>query len=86
MNRPRYAVTGAVTVAAVNAAIKAAGGAEKLTRGGGYYYFRDGDAAAWARASVYVSHVDALSIAEWLTEWRECKATSWSTVPSALAS
>ena len=63
-----------VSVATVNAAIKAAGGAERLTHGRGYYYFRDGDATAWPSTSVYVSHVDALTVAEWLNEWRTLKA------------
>lgn len=59
-----------VTVAAVNRAIKTAGGAEKLTRGRGYYYFRGGDTGAWRETSVYVNRVDALTLERWLKEWR----------------
>ena len=55
-------------VAEVNRALKAAGHAEKLTRGRGYYYFRDGSAAGWYRSSVYVCRARELSVADWVRE------------------
>lgn len=64
-------------VAEVNREIKAAGGSEKLTRGRGYYYFRDGDAPAWRESSVYIFRSEDLSVEEWLAEYHRCAATSW---------
>lgn len=60
-------------VAEVNRALKAAGAAEKLTRGRDYYYFRDGQASAWPSTSVYVSRADDLTIDQWLNEHSELK-------------
>jgi hypothetical protein len=62
------------SVAAVNAAIRASDGAETLTRGRDYYYFRGGDSARWPQTAVYVSRVDALTVNEWVQEWRVLKA------------
>lgn len=56
------------TVAQVNAALRKAGKAERLARGRGYYYFRDGNATAWPESAVYVNRADALTVAEWLRE------------------
>lgn len=53
-------------VAEVNKAIKALGRSEKLTRGNGYYYFRDGTAAGWYSSSEYVYRASDLSVAEWM--------------------
>jgi hypothetical protein len=58
-------------VAEVNKALLAAGHQEKLTRGNGYYYFRDGQAASWPATSVYVYRSEDLSLAEWLEEFRQ---------------
>lgn len=54
------------TLAQVNAALKAAGRDERLTRGRGYFYFRGGAAMGWFTSSVYVGDVDAYTVAEWL--------------------
>lgn len=56
-------------VAEVNRAIKARGREEKLTRGAGYYYFRDGTAAGWYSQSVYVYRADELSLERWMEEF-----------------
>lgn len=62
------------TVARVNAALKAAGAEERLARGRGYLYFRGGNAALWPASAVYVAHVEALSVEEWVAEWRRLRA------------
>lgn len=56
-------------VAEVNKALKARGVEEKLTRGRGYYYFRDGTAAGWYRSSVYVFSASDLPVERWLEEY-----------------
>src|SRR6185436_4440844 len=58
-------------VAEVNRALKARGIEEKLTRGEGYYYFRDGNAAEWRATSVYVYRADAFTVDQWLAEWSD---------------
>jgi hypothetical protein len=63
-------------VAEVNAALKAMGREEKLTRGRGYYYFREGNSARWFSTSVYVYRADDLSVAEWLHEFDEMRCNS----------
>lgn len=57
------------TLAQVNAALRKAGKAERLARGRGYYYFREGNAATWNASAVYVNRADALTVAEWLREY-----------------
>ena len=61
-------------VAEVNKALREMGKAEKLTRGRGYYYFRDGDAFAWPTSSVFVYRADQLTIKEWLAEYARLAA------------
>lgn len=58
-----------VTLNAVNAAIRAAGGTEELVRGEGYFYFIGGSSVWWDSVPVY--HLTALSIDEWVAEWRD---------------
>ena len=58
---------GTISVGKVNRAL-AKVGKERLRRGRGYYYFYDGDAAAWHTSSVYVNRVDALTIEQWVNE------------------
>jgi hypothetical protein len=56
-------------VVEVNRALRARGIEEKLTRGNGYYYFRDGDAPTWRASSVYVFSASDLTVERWLQEW-----------------
>jgi hypothetical protein len=56
-------------VAEVNRELRLRGITEKLTRGNGYYYFRDGDVANWRASSVYVYSAADLSVELWLEEW-----------------
>ena len=58
-------------VAEVNRALKQMGVKEKLVRGNGYYYFADGNAAAWPATAVYVYRAAELSVDRWLAEYRE---------------
>lgn len=58
-----------VTVAAVNRELKRRGIPERLARGRGYYYyFRGGGAHTWRESSVYVSHVQELTLDQWIAE------------------
>lgn len=61
-----------MTTRTVNAAVKAAGYAERLVRhdgpGGRYYYWTDGDAARFYSASVYTSDVAALTVEQWIAD------------------
>jgi hypothetical protein len=63
-------------VAEVNKALKARGVAEKLTRGNGYYYFRDGGTGCWPATSVYVYRADDLSVENWLSEYDQLSSDS----------
>jgi hypothetical protein len=60
-------------VAQVNAALKAQGFKEKLTRGRGYYCFRDGDASTWHATSVYIYRADDLTVDQWMEEYHELR-------------
>jgi hypothetical protein len=59
------------TVAKVNKALREKGHAERLARGRGYYYFRDGRAHEWPASAVYVNRVDALTVDQWLKQHEE---------------
>lgn len=56
------------TVARVNKELKRRGHEERLARGPGYSYFRNGRAHEWKATAVYVSHPDQLSVEQWLAE------------------
>lgn len=56
-------------VAEVNRALKARGVPERLQRGAGYYYFREGNALGWYSSSVYVYRASDLSVERWLEEY-----------------
>jgi hypothetical protein len=58
-------------VAEVNRALRQRGIEEKLTRGNGYYYFRDGTAAEWRATSVYIYSAADLTVDQWLQEWSD---------------
>jgi hypothetical protein len=66
-------VPNGATLKQVNAALKAKGVAERLARGRGGYYFREGDAMSWPSSSVYVNHVSAFTVEGWLKEYEELK-------------
>lgn len=56
-------------VAEVNRVLKAQGKEERLTRGRGYYYFRDGNTAFWPATAVNVYRADELTVERWLQEY-----------------
>lgn len=47
------------TVARVNRALRLAGREERLTRGRGYYYLHDGDAATFPASALYVQRLES---------------------------
>lgn len=58
------------SLARVNAALKARGVEERLVRGSGYFYFREGNAMSWPSSGVYgVWNVAALTVDQWLAEY-----------------
>lgn len=59
-----------VTITAINAAIRAAGGTEELVRGNGYFYFTAGRACHWPATAVYAAHLGAMTVEQWVAEWR----------------
>jgi hypothetical protein len=59
-----------LTLNAVNREIARLGGAERLVKGDGYFYFVDGDACEWRSSAVYVSALNDLPLREWIAEWR----------------
>jgi hypothetical protein len=65
-----------VTLAAVNAAVRAAGGAEELRRGNGYFYFAGGDASRWPATAVYTAHLGSTTVEQWVAEWRHLRAAA----------
>ena len=62
-----------VTLTAINAAIRAAGGAEELVRGHEYFYFSGGDAARWPQSGVYSKHLSAFTVDGWVRQWRSLR-------------
>lgn len=64
-------------VAEVNAALRARGAEEKLTRGRGYYYFRDGNTHRWPSTSVMVYRAADLTVDQWLREYDELAAEAY---------
>lgn len=60
-----------VTLAAVNAAIKAAGGGEQLFKGDDYFYFGEGTAESWRNGTmVMIPRLNDWTIEQWLDEWK----------------
>jgi hypothetical protein len=53
----------------VNRALIERGRHERLSTGGTYYYFRDGETSRWPESSVYVSRADQMTVGEWLAEF-----------------
>jgi len=66
-----------VTVEAVNQAIAAAGGQERLWRApGGRFWLYGGDSPRWPETLVYVSRLSSLSLEGWVAEWRRLAAAA----------
>jgi hypothetical protein len=45
-----------------------------LTKGGGYFYFRSGEAADWLDCTVRVRTISSLTLKQWVAEFRRLKA------------
>jgi hypothetical protein len=65
-----------LTVAVANKALKAAGYAEKLVRGRGYYYFVDGCAFEWYSSSVMTNSIAGWTVEQIIAE-RNALASDW---------
>jgi hypothetical protein len=65
-----------VTLARINAALAAAGHAERLVRGAGYFYFAEGTASAWPSSGVYGvgPNLSALTVEQWVAEHATLRA------------
>lgn len=59
----------AVSYTAINEAIKAAGGKERLVFGFGRYYFTDGNSHNFAVNTVRVPSLDSFTVDEWVRQW-----------------
>lgn len=65
----------AATFDNIRAAIKAAGGNERLTRlGEGIFRFVDGDTKEWAVTTVHVPNLLALTVPQWVERWATMRA------------
>jgi hypothetical protein len=58
-------------VTEVNRELRLRGIAEKLARGKGHYFFRDGEAPNWRSSTVAIFSADRLSVREWLGKWSD---------------
>ncbi len=63
-------VSGRLTLHTVNAALAAAGAAETLVKAYGYFYFYGGEAHNWPSTMVCVTRLNALTVEQWIGEWR----------------
>lgn len=65
-----------VTYSAVNAAIRKAGGAERLVHGFNKFYFVGGETRTWKEVQVNVGWLDELTVDQWVQKWRELSSAS----------
>lgn len=72
-----------VTMKAVNEAIRALGGEEKLVRGAGYFYFIEGKAHTWFGSMVCVYRLADLSLEQWIESYRELAGVPETPKPSS---
>ena len=62
------------TSKSVNAALKAVGAEERITRGKGYIYFTGGNASAWRYSSVPVPMIKSLTVSQWIDIYHQMVA------------
>lgn len=74
-----------LTLRTVNAALADAGATERLIKGDGYFYFTEGDAHRWPATMVCVSRINALTVEQWVYEWRSLRADWLSRKPETEA-
>ncbi|HEY1336551.1 MAG TPA: hypothetical protein VGF59_03535 [Bryobacteraceae bacterium] len=62
-----------VTLKAINDELASIGTEARLAKGGGYFYFRFGEANDWLDRTVTVPTVGSLTLQEWIDEYRRLK-------------
>ena len=62
-----------VTIRTVNDGLARVATGARLERASGYFYFTGGDAAGWIDATVPVEKVSALTLDQWIGEFRRLK-------------
>lgn len=60
-----------VTLVRINAMLSAAGIADRLYKGRGYFYFNGPAADRWAQQGVYVNRLWHLTLGGWMSAYRE---------------
>ncbi|HJT90302.1 MAG TPA: hypothetical protein VJ732_20665 [Bryobacteraceae bacterium] len=59
-----------LTLKSINEELARRGIRAVLEKGGGYYYFRTGDAADWLDRTVRVPTLSSLTLKQWIEEYR----------------
>lgn len=59
-----------LTLKSINEELARRGIRTVLEKGGGYYYFRTGDAADWLDRTVRVPTLSTLTLKQWIEEYR----------------
>ena len=62
-----------ITIKAVNDELVRLGHQARLEKASGYFYFWCGDAADWIDRTVQVPRVSALTLSEWVAEFKRLK-------------
>ena len=55
----------------INNALAVRGVKERLFKGKGYFYFSEGNSERWRSTSVDVYRLNALTLDQWLNQWKE---------------
>jgi len=62
-----------ITIKAVNDELARLGHQARLERASGYFYFWTGEAADWIDRTVQVTKISALTLDQWIEEFRRLK-------------
>jgi hypothetical protein len=62
-----------LTVRAINSELTKRGHNARLEKASGYFYFKGGKATDWIDRTVPVSNVNALTLEQWIEEFRRLK-------------
>jgi hypothetical protein len=62
-----------VTIKAVNDELARLGHEARLERASGYFYFWTGEASGWIDAAVRVDKISALTLEQWIAEYKRLK-------------
>jgi hypothetical protein len=66
-------MAGRITIKAVNDELARLGDQARLEKASGYFYFWTGEASGWIDATVPVEKISALTLAEWIAEFKRLK-------------